>query len=246
MSPIFLNSSIICYNTPMNIVILTLFPEMFEGPFHYSIIKRAQDKKLVSVSVKNLRDFAIDKRGTVDDKPYGGGVGMVLRPEPLFDAVSQIKKGLQGKTKVVLLSANGIPYSQQKAEEYSKIDNVIFIAGHYEGVDQRVIDLCIDEEISIGDFVLTGGEIPAMVLVDSIVRLVPSVLEKKEAVQNESFSQSSEGKRLLEHPQYTRPIEFKGKRVPDVLISGNHKDIENWKKEESINKTKKVRPDLLK
>lgn len=229
----------------MHIAILTLFPEMFEGPFQYSIVKRAQDKKLVSIDIRNVRDWAVDKRGTVDDKPYGGGVGMVLRPEPLFNAVAEIKNELKGKTKVVLLSASGTPYSQNKAEEYSRLDNLVLISGHYEGIDQRVIDHLIDEEISIGDYVLTGGEIPAMVVVDSTIRLIPGVLEKPEATQLESYSKlSPHDKITLEHPHYTRPVEYKGHTVPDVLISGNHKEIEKWRKEKSLEKTKKVRPDL--
>lgn len=220
----------------MQIHIVTLFPDMFKGPFAESIVKRAQEKKLVEIEVHNLRKWAIDKRGTVDDKPYGGGVGMVLRPEPVFNAVGEIKKP---NSKIILLSASGIPYTQKKATDYSKLDNIILICGHYEGVDQRVADYLIDEEISIGDYVLTGGEIPAMVIVDSVVRLIPGVLEKPEATLFESFS-----KPVLEHPQYTRPEEYKGYKVPEVLLSGHHKEIEKWRKEKSLEKTKKIRPDL--
>ncbi|MBI2029924.1 tRNA (guanosine(37)-N1)-methyltransferase TrmD [Candidatus Gottesmanbacteria bacterium] len=227
----------------MKIAILTLFPAMFSGPFSESIVKRSQNKKIVEIEIDNLRNWAIDKRGTVDEKPYGGGVGMVLRPEPIFNAIDEIlgKRVKRKAVRVVLLSASGSPYTQKKAIEYSKLDSLILICGHYEGVDQRVIDHVVDEEISIGDYVLTGGEIPAMVVVDSIVRLIPGVLENPEAIENESFSQD-----LLEYPQYTRPEEFMGYKVPSVLLGGNHKKIEKWRKEKSIEKTKKVRPDLLK
>lgn len=212
----------------MQIHIVTLFPDMFKGPFDESIIKRAQDKSLVKINIHNLRKWAVDKRGSVDDKPYGGGVGMVIRPEPFFNAVADIKKGLYGKTKVILLSASGTPYNQKKAQEYSKLDHLILLCGHYEGVDQRVADYLVDEEISIGNYVLTGGEIPSMVIIDSVIRLIPKVLKKPEAIINESFS-----KNTLEYPQYTRPEDFKGYKVPQVLLSGNHKKIEEWKKEKA-------------
>lgn len=221
----------------MKIDIITLFPDMFKGPFDESIVKRAQDKKLVEVKIHNLRNWAIDKRGTVDDRPYGGGTGMVLRPEPLFNAVGEIKKA---NSKIILLSASGTPYTQKKAADLSRLKNIIIICGHYEGVDQRVSDYLIDEEISIGDYVLTGGEIPAMVIVDSVVRLIPGVLEKPEAIVNESFSKNTP----LEYPHYTRPEEFKGYKVPQVLLSGHHKEIEKWRKQKASQKTKKIRPDL--
>lgn len=224
----------------MQIDIVTLFPEMFRGPFDESIIKRAQDKSLVKINIHYLRKWAIDKRGSVDDKPYGGGVGMVIRVEPFFNAVADIKKNLNGKTKVILLSASGTPHNQKKAKQYSKLDNLIIICGHYEGVDQRVADFLVNEEISVGDYVLTGGEIPAIVIVDTVVRLIPGVLEKPEATQFESFS-----KNILEYPQYTRPEDFKGYKVPKILLSGNHKEIEDWKKQQALEKTKKIRPDLL-
>ncbi len=250
----------------MKVDIITIFPKMFTGPFDESIIKRAVDKKLVKINLHNLRDYAIDERGTVDDRPFGGGVGMVLRPEPIFSAVSHIKKqslttyNLQPTT--ILLSASGTPYTQQKAVQLSKLNHLILICGHYEGVDQRVIDHLIDEEISIGDYVLTGGEIPAMVLTDSIVRLLPGVLEKTDATKLESFSENLEftpiksefrisdlgfrASKRLEHPHYTRPQDFQGHKVPKILLSGNHKEIEIWRQEKSLEKTKKFRPDLLK
>lgn len=224
----------------MRIDIVTLFPEMFEGPFSSSILKRAQNKSLVKINIHNLRRWAIDKRGSVDDKPYGGGVGMVIRPEPFFSALSFIKKAIKGKTKTILLSAGGYPYNQKKAYEYSQLDNLIILCGHYEGVDQRVADFLADEEISIGDYILTGGEIPAMVLVDSIIRLIGGVLEKPQAIKEESFTSG-----LLEPPQYTRPEEFHGYKVPSVLLSGNHKLIEKWRKEQAVLRTKKLRPELL-
>ncbi len=228
----------------MKIDIITLFPDMFKGPFEESIVKRAQEKQLVEINIHNLRNWAIDRRGTVDDKPYGGGVGMVLRPEPLFNAIAKIK---QLDSKTILLSASGIPYSQKSAVELSKLKSIILICGHYEGVDQRVIDYLVDQEISIGDYVLTGGEIPAMVVVDSIVRLIPGVLEKPEATQYESFSLKPNTYNLpplLEYPHYTRPENFKGYKVPQILLSGHHKEIEKWRQEKALEKTKKVRPDL--
>lgn len=227
----------------MKIDILTLFPEMFKGPFEESIIKRAQEKGLVEIKIHNLRDWAKDRRGTVDDKPYGGGVGMVLRVEPIDRALEEIKKlrneEIKGR-KIVLLSPQGKVFNQKMAQKLSKLDCLILLCGHYEGVDQRVSDYLVDEEISIGDYVLTGGELPAMVLVDSVIRLVPGVLEKPEAVKSESFSQG-----LLEYPQYTRPENFKGWKVPEVLLSGDHQKIAEWRKKKSLEKTKKLRPDLL-
>ncbi len=227
----------------MIIDILTLFPEMFKGPFEESIIKRAQGKGLVEIKIHNLRDWAKDRRGTVDDKPYGGGVGMVLRVDVIDRAIEEIKKlrnkEIKGR-KIVLLDPAGKPFNQTKALELSKLDHLILICGHYEGVDERVRKHLVDEEISIGDYVLTGGELPTMVLVDSVARLVPGVLEKPEAVKSESFSQG-----LLEYPQYTRPENFKGWKVPEVLLSGDHKKICDWRKEKALEKTKKLRPDLL-
>lgn len=222
----------------MRIDIITLFPDMFRGPFDESILRRGKDKNLVEINIHNLRKWTSDKRGTVDDRPYGGGVGMVMMIEPIFKALEEIKKE---NSKTVLLSPRGKAWKQQLAQEYSKLDHLILICGHYEGVDERVSEF-IDEEISIGDFVLTGGEIPAMAIVDSIVRLIPGVLEKPEAVQNESFSDS----KLLEYPQYTHPENFNGLKVPPILLSGNHAEIEKWRTQEALKITKKNRPDLLK
>ncbi len=218
----------------MKISILTLFPQMFQGPFDYSIIKRAIDKEQVEINFIDIRNFGIGKHKIVDDKPYGGGVGMVLKIDVLVNALkSVLDKDLEKEEqKIILMSASGKTYNQSKAREYSQLKHLIIICGHYEGVDERILEY-IDEEISIGDFVLTGGEIPAMLIIDSVTRLIPEVL-KENATKYESFSED-----LLEHPQYTRPEEFNGQKVPEILLSGNHKEIDNWKKEESIRKTKK-------
>ncbi len=228
----------------MKFSIITLFPEVFEPIFNSSILKRAQKKGLVEFELINLRDFGKGKHKIVDDRPYGGGAGMVLKADILTKALKSIAPKLPTTSYqllTILMSASGQPYKQTKTKEFSKLDHLIIVCGHYEGVDQRFIDKYIDGEISIGDYVLTGGEIPAMVIVDSITRLIPGVLEKPEATVNESFSEG-----LLEYPQYTRPEEFEGKKVPEVLLSGNHAEINKWRLEKSLGKTKKVRPDLLK
>lgn len=226
----------------MKIDIITLFPGMFAGPFNDSIIKIAREKKLVKIKIHNLRKWAKDKHKTVDDRPYGGGKGMLLMIGPIFEALKTIApKAKAQKTKTILLSPQGKTFTQEKAKELAKLDHLVLIAGHYEGFDERIREYLIDEEISIGDYVLTGGELPAMTIVDAIVRLIPGVLDK-EAKENESFSKKS----LLDYPQYTRPSDFKGWEVPEVLLSGNHAEIEKWRKEKSIEKTKKARPDLIK
>lgn len=265
----------------MKIDIITLFPHMFRGPFDESILKRAQDKSLVTIKIHDLRQWAVDKKhGTVDDRPYGGGVGMVMMVEPIYKALKEfLRLEIRGgklenevgnekshishrseatpqshiprptSTKILLLDPGGTPFNQMKAQEIAKFGHLILIAGHYEGVDERVKEHLIDEEISIGDYVLTGGELPAMVVVDAVVRLIPGVLEKPEATLYESFSQlKTENSKLkinLEYPQYTRPENFKGWSVPEILLSGDHKNIEKWKKEQALEKTKKRRPDLL-
>jgi len=239
----------------MKISIITLFPKMIEGFFNESIIKRAVKKKLVEIEIINLRDFAIDKYGTVDDRPYGGGVGMIMRVDVIYRALSKIsnlksqisKPNLKSKitnhkSKIVLTSPKGVIFNQAKAVEYSKLNHLVIIAGHYEGLDERVLDY-IDEEISMGDFIMTGGEITASAIADAVVRLIPGILKKKEATKKESFS--FDKKKLLEHPQYTRPEEFQGKKVPGILLSGDHKRIEKWRQEESLKETSKKRPDLL-
>ncbi|MDO8573988.1 MAG: tRNA (guanosine(37)-N1)-methyltransferase TrmD [Candidatus Daviesbacteria bacterium] len=222
----------------MKFSIITLFPEVFEPILNSSILKRAQKKGLVEFELVNLRNFGEGVHQVVDDKPYGGGVGMVLKADILAKAVKNSKFEIRN-SKLILMSASGTPYKQTKAQEFSKLDHLIVVCGHYEGVDQRFIDKYVDEEICVGDYVLTGGEIPAMVIIDSITRLIPEVL-KPEATQNESFSEN-----LLEHPQYTRPEEFDGAKVPEVLLSGNHGEVDKWRAEKSLEKTKKVRPDII-
>lgn len=208
----------------MKIDVLTLFPDMFAGPFDASIVKRAQAKGLISVEVHDLRKWGEGERRNVDDRPYGGGVGMILRVDILDEAISKLKTA---NSKVILLDATGTKYTQQKAREYSKFEHIILIAGHYEGVDHRVHEHLVDEVVSIGDYVLTGGEIPAMVVVDSVIRLLPGVLGKDESSADESHKEPG----YLEYPQYTRPEIYKGWEVPKVLLSGNHKKIEEWRKQ---------------
>jgi tRNA (guanine37-N1)-methyltransferase len=224
----------------MEISIITLFPEMFKGPFDYSIIKRAIDKKIIKINFVNLREFGIGKHKLVDDTPYGGGNGMVLRADVLSKAIEEtrIKKLKRKKEKVVLLSAHGNKFDQKKAEQFSNLSHLILVSGHYEGFDERIKDF-IDEEVSVGDFILTGGEIPAMFITDSVARLVKDVI-KENSKSLESFSP------YLEHPQYTKPREFNNSQVPKVLLSGNHAEIEKWKKGESLKITSKLRPDLVK
>lgn len=213
---------------------------MFQGPFQESIIKRAQNNQLVTIELVNFREYSQDKHKRVDDIPYGGGAGMVLKPEPLFQAIRDIKNKSSFKTHVVLLTPQGRLFKQCVAQEISdSVQHLILVCGHYEGVDQRVRDSLIDDEWSIGDYVLTGGEIPAMVVVDAIVRLQPGVLGNPDTHQDESFYDG-----LLEYPHYTRPETFEGQSVPSVLLSGHHKQIEQWRSEQSIKRTKQWRPDL--
>lgn len=227
----------------MKITILTLFPEMFIGPFDHSIIKRAQEKGLTEIEFINIRDFGIGKHQIIDDTPYGGGVGMVMKVDVIHQAIKQAKKNSTAKKqKVVLLTASGKRYTQQLAQTFSQLDHLILICGHYEGIDARISHF-IDDEISIGDFVLTGGEIPAMLVTDSVVRLLSGVITEG-ATTDESFSQ--DGQILLEYPHYTKPQDYEGLSVPEVLLSGNHAKIKAWKKEQAITRTKQIRPDLLK
>ena len=219
--------------------IITLFPKVFKDIFGESMIKRAQEKKKVLIKIHNLRDYSSDqKRRSVDDRPFGGGPGMVLTPQPLFDAVKKIKG--RKKTKVIYVSPSGVPFSQSHAKRLTKLKNLIIICGHYEGIDERVREHIVDEEFSIGDYVLTGGEIPAMVMVDAITRLIPGVLGKDGSLVNESFEAN-----LLEGPQYTRPADFHGLKVPDVLLSGHHQQIEQWRRNQAVKRTQKIRPDLV-
>lgn len=219
----------------MRFDILTLFPNMFDI-LNESILGRAQEKNLININVVNIRDFSKDKHNKVDDTPYGGGAGMVMRADVVYDCYNSVKTD---DSKVIYLSPQGKTLDQDKVKELSKEKHLILLCGHYEGIDQRVIDEIVDEEISIGDYVLTGGELPAMVLIDSVSRYVEGVLNK-ESIQEESFTDD-----LLEYPQYTRPEVFRGKKVPEVLLTGHHQNIEKWRKEQSIKITQSKRPDLM-
>ncbi len=233
----------------MKIDILTLFPEMFTGPFSDSIIKKAIDRGIAEINPRNIRDWTKDKHKMADDRPYGGGPGMVLMIEPIDLAVQDLKSKSKTKnTRVILLDPAGVRFDQKKAEELSeKYDHLILIAGHYKGIDERVREYLVDEEISVGDFVLTGGEIPAMVIADAVVRLIPGTVGKEESLKKESFSDfDTPGiPRMLGFVQYTRPVEYKGWKVPEVLLQGNHKEIEKWRIQKSLERTKERRPDLL-
>ena len=222
----------------MRIDVITIFPEMFAPVLNESIVKRAQAKKKVSIFIHDLRAFTDDKHQKVDDRPFGGGPGMVMMAQPIYDAVVKIKG--RRRAKVVLLCPTGTPLRQAVAKKYAKERNLILICGHYEGVDDRLHDLVIDERLSIGDYVLTGGELPAMVLIDAVTRLLPGVLGRAESLMDESFEND-----LLDYPQYTRPANFRGKTIPNVLLSGNHDAIKKWRKEQSCIRTKKHRPDLM-
>ncbi len=254
----------------MKITVITLFPKMISGFFEESIVKRAKEKGVVEIEIVNLRDFASDAYGTVDDKPYGGGVGMVMKVEPIWKALESLSARRQapsGKQKIIYTSPKGQQFNQQKVQEYSQLNHLIILAGHYEGVDERVMEY-IDEEVSLGDFVMTGGEITAASIVDAITRLLPGVLKSDEATQIESFFEVSVKDlikivgmdenlrklqkknilniRLLEFPQYTRPEEFMDKKIPDILLSGDHKAIYEWRLKQAYKETKRKRPDLLK
>ncbi len=224
----------------MRVDIITIFPQMFSEVFAYGMPRQAVNKGLLEVQIVDLRAFADDKRRTVDDRPYGGGDGMVLKPEPLFLAVEHCAASGRPEAHVVFLTPQGITLTQSKATELSLRPHLIVICGRYEGVDQRVIDHLVDEEISIGDFVLSGGEMAAMVLVDAVARLIPGVVGKGGSVLAESFMDD-----LLDYPHYTRPEEFRGWRVPDVLTSGDHLEIERWRREQAMKITRDRRPDLL-
>ena len=216
--------------------ILTLFPEMIEGMLNQSILKRAIEKKIIEVNIINFRDFSTNKHSTVDDYAYGGGAGMLISVEPIHLAMKTIPN--IDKAYKILTSPSGNVYNQNKAEKLSKLDHIVIVCGHYEGIDNRILDY-IDEEISIGDYVLTGGEIPACAIIDSIARLVPGIISD-ESIVGESFTMG-----LLEYPQYTRPYEYDGKKVPDVLVSGHHANIKKWQRYQSLKKTYEVRPELL-
>ncbi|MDT8859049.1 tRNA (guanosine(37)-N1)-methyltransferase TrmD [Alkalihalobacillus sp. MEB130] len=223
----------------MKIDVLSLFPDMFTNVFGSSILKHAEESGAVSFRVVDFREYADNKHRKVDDYPYGGGAGMVLRAQPFFDAVDDLVKD-QKKPRVVLLCPQGERYTQKKAEEFSKEEHLILLCGHYEGYDERVREHLVTDEVSIGDYVLTGGELGAMVIADSVTRLLPGVLGNEESAITDSFSTG-----ILEHPHYTRPAEFRGMKVPDILLSGHHKNIDEWRHRESLKRTWERRPDLL-
>ena len=224
----------------MHIDILTLFPEMLDGAFNSSILKRALEKEQFDYNLINFRDFSTNKHQKVDDYPYGGGAGMVLTAQPIFDAVDYAKRQKKTTPRVVLMCPQGERYTQTKAEEFADEEHLIIICGHYEGYDERIRTSLVTDEISIGDYILTSGEIGALVVVDSVVRLLPNVLGNNDSAKEDSFSTG-----LLEHPHYTRPSEYKGMKVPDVLLQGHHAEIDRWRMKESLRRTYERRPDLL-
>ena len=221
----------------MKIDVLTLFPAMFAGPLYESIIKRAREAGLLDLKVHQLRDYTHDRHKTVDDRPFGGGPGMLLKPEPIFEAVELIARE---NTRVILMSPSGRPFNQAVARELAQVDDLLIVTGHYEGFDERIRQELADDELSIGDYVLTNGALPAMVVVDAVTRLLPGVLGDDDSSKDESFSNG-----LLEYPQWTRPAEFRGMKVPEVLLSGNHAEIAKWRKEQAKLRTKEKRPDLI-
>ena len=225
----------------MNFYIMTLFPEMVMNGLNNSIIKRAMENDLIRIEAVNIRDYTLDKHKKVDDYPFGGGAGMLMQAQPVWDCYQSILSGIKSeKPRILYMSPQGKTFNQEMARELSKEEDLIFLCGHYEGIDQRVLDRIGVEEVSIGDYVLTGGEFPAMVMIDTISRLVPGVLNNDTSTDEESFSDSN----LLEYPQYTRPEEWEGVKVPEVLLSGHHKNIEKWRLEKAIENTKLKRPDL--
>ncbi len=231
----------------MNFYVMTLFPEMIEQGLNTSIIGRAMEKELLSVSAVNIRDYTLDKHKRVDDYPYGGGAGMLMAVEPVVRTYDAIRADIKAKTgsterpRVIYVTPWGKPFHQEMAREFAKEENLVFLCGHYEGIDERALEEVATDFVSIGDYVLTGGELPAMVMIDAISRLIPGVLNNKDSAEYESFAGN-----LLEHPQYTRPEVYNGRKVPEVLLSGHHAKIEEWKKEQSLLRTQKYRPDLLK
>jgi tRNA (guanine37-N1)-methyltransferase len=221
----------------MKIDVLTLFPAMFAGPLDESIIKRAREAGRLDLAIHNLRDYAHDRHKTLDDRPFGGGPGMLLKPEPIFEAVESLA---HVGTRVILLSPAGRPFSQALARELAGLEHLLMVSGHYEGFDERVREQLADDELSIGDYVLTNGALPVMVIIDAVTRLLPGVLGDEDSARDDSFSQG-----LLEYPQYTRPAEFRGMKVPEVLLSGNHAEIARWRAEQARLRTQERRPDLL-
>ena len=225
----------------MRVDVVTLFPEMFSGPFGDSIIKRAIDRNILEIHFTQLRDFAYDKHHQVDDSPFGGGSGMVLKPEPMFRAVRSITEAVEcGSRRILLMDPAGTVFTQQKAKELAQYEQLLFICGHYEGYDARISEHLADEALSIGDYVLTGGELPTMVIIDAVARMLPEVLGSEESAPTDSFYEG-----ILEHPQYTRPREFEGMTVPEILFSGDHGKIRRWRREQALRVTREHRPDLL-
>ena len=221
----------------MKIDVLTLFPAMFAGPLDESIIKRARESGRLDLAIHDLRDYAHDRHKKVDDRPFGGGPGMLLKPEPIFEAVESL---VRESTRVILLSPSGRQFSQAIAGELAGLEHLLMVSGHYEGFDERVREQLADDELSIGDYVLTNGALPVMVIIDAVTRLLPGVLGDEDSARDDSFSQG-----LLEYPQYTRPAEFRGTKVPEVLLSGNHAEIARWRAEQARLRTRERRPDLL-
>jgi tRNA (guanine37-N1)-methyltransferase len=235
----------------MNFDIITIFPDFFAGPLSHGMVFQAQKRGLIEVRIHDLRDFTTDRHKTVDDRPFGGGAGMVLKPEPLFRAIRKIRgeKALSSR-KVILLTPQGKRFEQRQASQFSELDQAVLICGRYEGVDERVAECLVDEELSIGDYVLSGGELAACVFVDAVTRLLPGVLNNSSSAINESFatlenSSIPADNSVLDYPHYTRPEDFEGQRVPDVLLCGDHKRVERWRRKKALEKTLKNRPDLL-
>ncbi len=223
----------------MRFDVITIFPEIFSGVFDFGIIRRAVEAGLIEIHVHDLRDYTLDRHRQVDDRPFGGGAGMVMKPEPLFSAVEAITNQ-ESDVSVVLLSPQGRLFDQRVAEEYSRKQRLVLICGRYEGVDERVVEHLSTDELSIGDYVLSGGEIPAMVVVDAVTRLIPGALGCGESAERESFADG-----LLDYPHYTRPADYRGMKVPEVLLSGNHAEIDRWRRDEALKKTLRRRPDLI-
>ncbi|MBV8709022.1 MAG: tRNA (guanosine(37)-N1)-methyltransferase TrmD [Acidobacteriaceae bacterium] len=227
----------------MTFHIVTIFPDFFVGPFQHGVIGRARSEGRMDIRVHNLRNWTYDRHQTVDDRPFGGGEGMLLKAQPLFEAVEVILPDRTPKQRAVLLSAQGRLFNQKLAREMADLDDLLLICGRYEGVDERVADHLVDDEVSVGDFVLSGGELAAAMIVDSVGRLLPGVLGNEDSARNESFSEENGG--LLDCPQYTRPADFRGWKVPEVLLGGNHEEIRRWRRAASRTKTEKLRPDLI-
>jgi len=227
----------------MRFDVITIFPDFFRGPFEFGVIRRGRQGGLIEIQVHDLRDFTSDRHRTVDDRPFGGGEGMVLKPEPIFEAAEKVR--IKKDAEVVVLSASGRKFNQAEALRLSKVEQLILVCGRYEGIDERVVEHLATAEISIGDFIVSGGEIAAAVVVDAVTRYVPGVVGKEESILKDSFSDPSVETQRVEHPHYTRPADFRGWKVPEVLISGDHEAVRRWRYEAAVRKTKKNRPDLM-